>query len=141
LIRPNLINEFRFGFARHNANLSPGSQSGGRNFAAGIGLKNLLSINNPEAYSPPTVAITGFTGAGGIALITQRVNTFSYVDNLSWILARHSIKAAVDIRRLLHDTRNIGATHGSFAFQGNFSGNPLADFLLGIPRTASGWTA
>jgi len=138
VIRPNLINEFRFGFARHNANLSPGSTSGGRNFAAEIGLRNLLSIDNPKAYSPPAVAITGFSGAGGIGLITQRVNTFSYVDNLSYILAKHSIKAGVDIRRVLHDTRNIGATHGTFAFQGNFSGSPLGDFLLGFPRTASG---
>jgi hypothetical protein len=139
VIRPNLINEFRAGFARHNLHIPPnGSDTAGPMFDEILGILNLLSLSVPSANSLPTVSVTGFTSVGGGALITQRVNTFSYVDNLSWIRRRHSLKFGVDIRRLLHDTRNIGQTQGSFGFTGAFTKLALGDFLLGVPQSAAG---
>jgi hypothetical protein len=139
VIRPNLINEFRAGFARHTAHYLPNAaRLSDRKYAEIIGLKNLLSLSIPSANAPPTVGITGFTGFGGSALITQRVNTFSYVDNLTWIRGKHSFKFGADIRRLLHDTRNLGVTQGSFGFTGAFSKAALADFLLGYAQTNTG---
>src|SRR5204863_8694644 len=93
--------------------------------------------NQPSVNSLPAVGISGFTGVGGGSLITQRVNSYSLVDNLTWIHGRHTFKFGGDVRRAMLDIRNIGATQGSFSFTGDFSGNALADFLLGIPRTAS----
>ncbi|HTM48355.1 MAG TPA: TonB-dependent receptor [Bryobacteraceae bacterium] len=133
VLRPSLINEFRAGFSRHT--LHQGPPHFGTNFAEALGLKNTLS-RNASFNALPTVNITGFTGLGGSSLITQRINTFSYVDNLTWIHGRHTVKTGVDIRRLLLDVRNIGATNGSFGFTGAFSGVPVADFLLGLAQSA-----
>ena len=69
--------------------------------------------------------------------ITQRGNTFSFVDNLTWIRGRHTFKFGADIRRQMLDVRNIGPTEATFGFTGVFAGNSIADFLIGIPQTAN----
>ena len=58
------------------------------------------------------------------------------MENLTWIHGRHTVKSGVDIRRLLLDVRNIGATNGTFGFTGAFSGAAVADFLLGLSQSA-----
>ena len=141
VIKANLINEFRFGFARHNAHLLPYAASlpeASQKYADVVGLTNLLSQSLVSANTPPVVNITGYASFGGPTLITQRTNTFSYVDNLSWIHGKHTVKFGADIRRRLFDVRNIGQTQGSFSFTGDFSKVALGDYLLGIPRTAAG---
>jgi hypothetical protein len=135
VFRPNLINEFRASLSRHTLHQGPAEKSE-TNFASQLGLKNMLSVNNPTFNALPAVSMTGFSSFGGVSLITQRANTFSFVDNLTWIHGRHTFKMGADIRRLLLDIRNIGATHGNFGFTGDFSGISIADYLLGIPRTA-----
>jgi hypothetical protein len=138
VIRPNLINELRANFSRHSLNQGP-AFSFDRNMAELFGLRNLLGRADASRYNAlPTVNITGFAGMGGPALITQRVRGYSLLDNLTWIRGAHTVKAGVDLRRNMLDIRNIGATNGSFAFQGLFTQNAIADFLLGIPRTAAG---
>jgi hypothetical protein len=135
VIRPTLINEFRAGFSRHTLHQGP-AFADAPNFAAQMGLQNTLS-RQPEFNALPSVAITGYTTLGGAALITQRANTFSYLDNLTWLRGRHTVKTGFDIRHAMLDIRNIGATHGTFNFTGTLSGNAIADFLLGAPATAS----
>jgi len=135
VIRANLINEFRGGFSRHTLRQGP-PETATQNFAEILGLRNLLSRDLPEFNSLAAVNITGFTGLGGPALITQRVNTWSFLENITWIRASHTVKAGFDIRKRMLDIRNIGSTQGSFAFNGNFTRSAVADYLLGIPRTA-----
>jgi hypothetical protein len=47
------------------------------------------------------------------------------------------VKFGADIRRIMEDQRNIGATNASFSFTGVFTGLPLADYLLGVPQAAN----
>ena len=141
VIRPNLINEFRWGFSRFNLqNSAATAQSVGVDYAEQLGFNNLLSRTNDTANSLPAVGIVGFSTLGGAAsqLITQRTDTFSFVDNLTWVEGRHTWKAGADIRLLHFDVRNINYTQGAFSFQPVFTGNALGDFLLGIPRSAAG---
>jgi hypothetical protein len=135
VIRPNLINEFRAAFSRHTLHQGPGFQSD-TNFAQQLGLQNVLSLR-PSFNGLPMAAITGYTTVGAPALITQRGNTFSFVDNLTWIRSRHTFKFGGDIRREMLDIRNIGPTNGTFTFTGVFAGNSIADFLTGIPQSAN----
>jgi TonB dependent receptor len=135
VIHPTLINEFRASFSRHTLHQGPGFHSS-TNFAESMGLQNTLS-REPSFNSLPIANLTGYTAMGGPALITQRGNTFQFVDNLTWILGSHTFKFGGDIRREMLDIRNIGSTNGTFAFSGVFSGNSIADFLLGIPQSAS----
>ena len=135
VFRPNLINEFRASFSRHTLHQGP-DFANSANFADQLGIQNTLS-HQPQFNSLPTVAITGYTSVGGAALITQRGNTFSYLDNLTWLLGNHTVKTGFDIRRAMLDIRNIGATQGSFSFTGTLAGNAIADYLLGVPASAS----
>jgi hypothetical protein len=136
ILRPNLINEFRASFSRHTLHQGAPVNQGSVNFAQEMGLQNVLSLE-PGFNSLPSVAITGYTTVGGVALITQRDNTFNYVENLTWLRGNHTFKTGFDIRRIMLDIRNIGATEGSFGFTGTLSGNAIADFLLGVPASAT----
>ena len=135
VITPTLINEFRASFARHTLHQGSGYDTS-TNFAEEMGLQNTLS-REPQFNSLPSVAITGYTTTGGSALITQRCNTFSYLDNLTWLHGNHTFKTGFDIRHQMLDVRNIGATEATFSFTGTLSGNAIADFLLGIPASAT----
>jgi hypothetical protein len=135
VFRPNLINEFRASFSRHTLNQGPATQHT-RNIAEFLGLRNLLSREFERFNSIPVVSLTGLTGMGGPALITQRVNSWSFLDNVTWIQGKHTVKLGFDIRRYLLDVRNIGATAGTFGFTGAFTRSAVGDFLLGIPQTA-----
>jgi len=137
VLRPNLINEFRLSFSRHSLWQGPGFPHP-NNVAETLGLRNILSRTAPAFNSIPVVNLTGFTGIGGPALITQRVNNWDLVDNMTWIRSSHTLKFGVDLRRIQLDIRNIGPTAGSFNFQGTFTGNAIGDYLLGIARTATG---
>ncbi len=135
ILRPNLINEFRASFSRHTLHQGP-NFADSANFANQLGLQNTLS-QQPEFNALPSVLITGYTTVGGAALITQRGNTFSYLDNLTWLRGNHTFKTGFDIRHAMLDVRNIGATEGSFSFTGTLTGNAIGDYLLGIPASAS----
>ncbi len=136
VFRPNLINELRLNYNRHRLLQGP-AFSFQRNIAEQLGLRNLLS-RQTQYNALPSVNITGFAGMGGPSVITQRVLGYTILDNLTWIRGAHTMKFGVDLRRNMLDIRNIGAVQGTFAFQGLFTGNAIADYLLGIPRTASG---
>jgi hypothetical protein len=136
IIRPTIINEFRASFSRHQLRQGPAEESS-VNFAETLGLRNLLGRDSKAFNSLSAVALTGFTGLGGPSLITQRVNTFTWLDNLTIIRGAHTLKAGFDIRSRMLDIRNIGSTQGSFGFTGNFTRNAIGDYLLGIPRTAA----
>lgn len=135
VIAPTLIKELRVSFSRHTLHQGP-DFANAANFAAQMGIQNTLS-REPEFNSLPAVTITGYTAVGGSALIAQRGNTFSYLDNLTWLHGNHTVKAGFDIRHAMLDIRNIGATEGSFSFTGTLTGNAIADYLLGIPASAS----
>jgi hypothetical protein len=138
VIKPNLINEFRLSWGRRDAVTSPRVAAAHEsNFAQELGITNTISGAVREANALPTVTITGLTAMGGPAWVTERLNTYSLVDNLSWVKGKHTFKYGADIRRSMVDQRNIGATNGAFSFTGAFSGAPLGDYLLGIAQTSN----
>jgi hypothetical protein len=73
---PSTINEWKFGFNRANFH----------NFSIGT--------------APLDVSIDGFDDVTGTSLDTEVGNTFSFIDNLTMIRGRHTLKAGVDIRRI-----------------------------------------
>ena len=137
MVGPRIINEFRASYSMHRLLANPLiAATTQRNFARELGLKNVLSGEVPDANGIPAVRITGFTAFNASSWITQRMETFSWVDNLSYVTGAHTLKFGVDIRHVMFDIRNIGATNGSFAFTGTFSGDSIGDYLLGLARTA-----
>src|SRR5262249_30231174 len=61
-----------------------------------------------------------------------------YQGHVSWFAGRHSMKLGYDIGvGFFKDYREGGALFGSHTFSNRFTNFPYADFLLGIPTTAS----
>ena len=138
IFSPGLINEFRFGIMRTRNPTS--NQLDGPQLVAEFGLQGLTW--NPEiAWGAPTFNFTNFTGFGGGGQNpSERI--FQVVDNVTWTRGAHTLKTGVDFR-FNRATNYPGGTSfpvqqfGTFGFTGAFSGFDYADFLLGLPQSAS----
>lgn len=133
-----LVNELRFGYNYADHLNSPISLDG-RNWVGDIGLRNLAGGTDPIDYGRPGFNISGFTnnGEGGITQgATERI--FSFSNATSKVMGKHNLRFGVQaqIRRFEHLTEV--PPRGTFTFNGQFSGNPVADFLLGYCSTCTG---
>ena len=54
-------------------------------------------------------------------------------DNLTWVHGAHTFKAGIMLRRYDTSTTNAARSRGDFTFNGSYSGNSFADFLLSVP--------
>ncbi|MFN7997314.1 MAG: TonB-dependent receptor [Bryobacteraceae bacterium] len=136
-LRPNLINEFRFGFT-----LNPGTQTlpfDGAKFTNGLGLVG-VGPNFPF-NGLPDVSINGYqelnTDRGNSVSAN---NTYQWNNNTTWSHGKHTVKFGFDIRRLKAVSALgflSGDNYGYYNFTGEFSGDPFGDFLLGIPHDTS----
>ena len=133
-LRPNLINEFRFGFT-----LNPSSQVlpfDGAKFTNALGL---VGVGPSFPFNGlPDLNITGYTGLNtdrGNAI--GQNNTYQWNNNTTWIVGRHTMKFGFDIRKIKAVSALGflgGDNYGQYNFTGPFTGDPFADFLLGIPH-------
>ena len=133
-ISPSTQNEFRYSYFTH------GSIRVGQNTKF-----DPLSLF-PTLYGPlpigglPNVAFNGVYGRiydSGGADRSPQLNQ-QLTDNFSFIRGRHAFKAGVDISfsRISSNPAVGGAQLGSFTFNGRYSNDPYADFLLGFPITS-----
>jgi Carboxypeptidase regulatory-like domain len=136
VIRPNLINEGRFGFT--TADIRPTTGLIGRDFVADTGLK-LFSQNLPEGGGSSWVSISGYTRFGENRDEPLTSRNFEGSDNLTWIRNRHTFKGGFVIHQYNWTSPSVftGADNfGVFNFNNNLpggTGNAVANFLLGVP--------
>ncbi len=140
---PNFVNTFSTGGNRDA--LSYGKEVNGvkpalaSDIVKNIGLQGVNQQGLTPAGGSPTFNITGyssvFVNAGGFYLADQN---FNFADNVSWARGRHVIKAGGEQRTYSRfDARVPNDNFGNFAFNGTWSGNAYADFLLGLPYTST----
>jgi hypothetical protein len=88
----------------------------------------------------PGISITGYFGGSGLGRLGspdflpkfQHTDQFEYLDTLSWLHRNHTVKFGADIMApMKNQFFDVPATRGAFSFAGGFSGNALADYLLG----------
>ncbi len=139
VIRPNLVNELRGGFSDwlRVVDFGPeGKPFDGPALVRELGITGLRP-DPPKVASAPDVGITGFAGTGKSRGFSQISQTLQFADNLTWTKGRHSLKFGADVRRL-RTTDNVsffsGDDLGEYRFNGTFSANAFADFLLGYPN-------
>lgn len=85
----------------------------------------------------PTVAITGYKGSGFTNRQDNGYYQYGFNGALTKLVGSHSFKAGGDYRRLGATSTNFGASTGSYTFTGTYSGNALADLLLGYPQSGN----
>jgi Carboxypeptidase regulatory-like domain len=133
----NALNEFRAGFQRLNFDAVEPQKPV---LPSSVGF---TGINPQNASSAGVPAITvagadvnfelGFSIFGPQPRVDQ---TYQVDDNFSWVHGAHTLKFGYQGRRFEVHNPFFSENNGSFSFNGGgpFStGNPMADFLLGIP--------
>ena len=73
----------------------------------------------------------GGCGTCAPALFDQ--NSYQVADDIDMIRGRHHISFGADWVRMLFNYRNNVVANGTFTFNGQFTGDAMADFLLGVP--------
>lgn len=127
ILNPSTVNELRLGFQRLRIFRTP---QGYKHDPAAY----IPGLPPQDIGGPPTVTITNITriseaGSRDIARTIQVTN------NLSKTFGTHSFKAGFTFLRGYH--WNLAATspqRGHFSFNGQYSGNGFADFMLGYPN-------
>jgi len=150
IFSPSVVNEFRFGYIRHNGSILGSGQDG-----VGFAQKNNLALFPAPVLGFPSIAfnysgqLSGtaeFTGWGGGDPNLNVENRFQLADNVSWTHGAHAFRFGADIRRQRFDTLKGTPFFGQEIFGATFtsssdapgSGLPLADFLLGYPSFIQG---
>ena len=133
-----VVNEFRFGTQRYSFDFLP--EGLGVDGISPLGLPAFGASGNLLRY--PTISIRNLTSFGGNAAlpVVRAENTFQWLDNLSFVFGRHSMKLGGEIRRFQFNNFQPQTSAGNYSFTGAFTGvrgsqyaNGLADFLLGLP--------
>lgn len=129
LISARLVNEVRVGIldihyyrTPQNSNLDPST------FIPG------LISPVPGLGGLPTINITGFRGYSDPPGSGDRQRSYEVSDTLSWTLGRHNVKAGAEFQRVSSfNFQNPLPARGQFNFDGRYTGNAFADFLLDYP--------
>src|SRR5262249_37573339 len=134
----SLVNETRFGY-NYAYHLNSPVSLDGRNWVGDIGLQNLAGSQNPLDFGRPGFNITGFSG-NGEGGITQGAteNIFSISNATSWVKGSHNVRFGLQAQYRKFDHLTEVPPRGGFTFNGTFSGNAIADFLLGYCSTCTG---
>jgi hypothetical protein len=85
----------------------------------------------------PSMTITGYKSTGWTPRQANGYYQYGANGTLSRLTGTHNVKVGGDYRLLGATSTNYGASTGSFNFTGGFSGNALADLLLGYPQSTS----
>jgi hypothetical protein len=129
-LSPTLINEARFNFVRQLFyQLTPNQN---------MNIPTALGLNNVPPNFFPLFTISGAipTSIGPGQHSGGAQNIFSFSDAMTWVHGKHMIKYGGEFDRFQFNTL-ASLDSGTFGFSGIFTGNGLADFLLGLPNSFS----
>jgi Carboxypeptidase regulatory-like domain len=130
----SMLNEFRVGWFRFNFDaVEPSKVIDPSTF----GFTN-IHVQNPKSAQMPVISVGGaFTlGFSDNGPQPRKDQNYQVTDNFSKIIGKHTLKFGFDGRRFQVDNPFFFLINGHFDFNGvgsNTTGDPLADFVLGIP--------
>jgi len=138
VLSPSFVNEIRVGY-NYAYHLNSPISLNGRNWVGDIGLRNLAGGTDPIDYGRPGFTMTGTTG-NGEGGITQGAteNILSVSNATSWVKGHHNVRFGIQAQFRKYDQLTEVPPRGGFTFNGQFTGNPVADFLLGYCSTCTG---
>lgn len=139
ILNPRMLNEFQFDYATNAISSTLASNRGLLSNIPGFKV-NPFYPNNDQHNAigvMPTLSISGMNAAGPDVFPFFNENpSFTWQDNFTWTTGRHEFKFGA-LYSAEHKNENAGgpSTNGSFTFNGNRSGQPFSDFLLGLPAS------
>jgi outer membrane receptor protein involved in Fe transport len=137
ILSPRLLNEARFGYTRVANQVNQEGQ--GTSINNQIGLPELSS--NPRDWGLSFTTVTGYSSLGQEYNNPQKgiTDAFQFVDTLTWSPGAHLLKAGFDLRAVKQDAFRDVQARGNLTFTPfAYTGNALADLLLGLPTLTVG---
>ncbi len=104
IFSPHIVNELKFGFNRGN----------------------VYTTNQSVLQTPYTISISGFTALSGNEYKLGVGNSFSYIDNLTWVKRGHTLKFGVEVRRIQLNQGNTPNGKISFSSAASFLSNSVS---------------
>jgi len=144
---PRLVNQGRFSVTRivsqttPRLRSTPGRVSGTEPVASGSALLERWGIQGVPAtglLGYPNINITNWQ-SGVIQQAGNWDTRYQFSDSVNYVRGAHSVKVGFSAIKILEDSL-FNPGFGSFNFDGRFTGEPFADFLLGLPGTFSSTT-
>jgi len=138
IISPRLLNEVAFNYNGNRINIIPVAA-----FGAPLGAPTDFTFNRVftgpnESDRIPTINLSQATGAQYSANWTpwrNKADDYQIRDDISWTRGAHQFKfgASWAIYKKIQDV--FASTQGNFGFNGSYTGNDFADFLLGYANS------
>jgi outer membrane receptor protein involved in Fe transport len=132
-VSSTLVNELRLSWAR---GISDGQQDPFGN----VGLRFPgVPDNATVAGGVIGVDITGHLRLGSPNFMPkyQHTDSVQYLNTTTWLTGNHGVKFGTDIMApMKNEYVDVPSTRGNLGFTGQFTGNAVADFLLGYARSA-----
>jgi len=129
---PSLVNNVRYGWSHTAVGLE---RTDGYNTALANPLGLTAEIDFPGSDGPPSIGVNGYGNPGstnGTDFLTEGLNMWT--ESLMLQKGKHQLTAGLDIRyEPIYSYEDWSAT--SINFSGVYSGDPVADLLMGVPNS------
>src|SRR5882672_9893157 len=140
-ISPTLLNEVAFNYNGNRINIIPAPGAGLKGLAlpTGYDATNSRLFSGPNNLNRiPNIDLNGSTGTHFEISSwpwRNKADDYQIRDDLSWTKGAHQLKFGFSwaIYKKVQDL--FGQTQGGFGFDGTFTGNDFADFLLGDAKS------
>jgi hypothetical protein len=142
ILSPTVVNEFRFSFSKADSDAV--QEPFGQQPPQGARVGNVP--DDPIIAGGITgITIDGYFGGPGLGRIGspdflpkfQHTKQFEFQDSFSWLRDDHAFKFGVGVMApLSNNFMDVPATRGALRFRNRFTGNPMADYLLGLVNDA-----
>lgn len=137
-----LINNVQFSFSRMRQQMLP-FFSYSRNVAAELGIAGVSQ--QPANWGPPELRFTNYPSLTDANFSLNRNQTVSVGESLLIVHGQHNVRVGGNLRRMQINQLADSNGRGTWTFNGLMTAAPglpstgydLADFLLGMPTTAS----
>ncbi|MGA2807551.1 MAG: carboxypeptidase regulatory-like domain-containing protein [Terracidiphilus sp.] len=129
---PRLVNNVRYGWSHTAVGLE---RTDGYDTALANPLGLTAEIDFPGSDGPPSIGVSGYGNPGstnGTDFLTEGLNMWT--ESLMFQKGKHQLTGGVDIRyEPIYSYEDWSAT--SIGFSGVYSGDPVADLLMGVPNS------
>ena len=135
-IRPNLLNEASFNYNGNRINIVP---KGLISAPSGFNFNRLFTGPNPLNRIPSIALSNGLGAAGNYTSNwtpwTNTADDYQIRDDISWTKGTHQFKFGGSWALFKKRQDIFASTQGSFTFNGFYTGNGFADYLLGFANS------